>query len=384
MKKLLLLSKAQFNTGASYRRVEQLAMLFQSAGYRVVVYCVSDLPGGTTINQTDSIIIKSIWKAPTGLKQKLMSWLSEKKSFLKAIATESPDAICVYSTVSYGAAKAIKALSLKKGIPLFWDVVEERKPFQRLRIRSMLGYNIPNYLINSKLIDPSIRVVCVSKHLSDFFKRKGVKTFYLPITMSVPNSKPSCYRGAKIEFLYSGIPTGRDLLFEILKAFLLLPEDLLSRVSLTVCGLGTDKLDFSSAGIDERCVQELKTFTRFLGQISLDEMKGVLRKANFSLLLKDEDKIYSKAGFPTKISEALANGIVPICNLSSDLGDYLTDGFNSYICNGHTPLSMKEQLVRACQNFDAEYETLSENAYMTASKELNTKSFESDFVRFVC
>lgn len=383
MKKVVLVSKAQFEMGASYRRVEQLAKLFKSAGFEVAAYCISGSSAGTVLERKDGITMKSVWKKPSGFKNKFLTWMFEKTLFLKAIRLEKPDAICAYSTMSFSAAYNVRRFCQRNQIPLYWDVVEKRKPFQSFRIKSMLEYNIPNYLINSVVIKAPTRVIAVSKHLVNFFERKGIKTFYLPITMTVPDTEPVRPHGDKIHFLYSGIPFGRDLIFEILKAFLDLPDDILARISLTICGSGTDKLAFSSAGIDERSVCKLKTFTNFLGQISLDQMQQVLAETNFSLLLKDEKKIYSKAGFPTKISEALANGIVPICNISGDLGEFLEDGLNSYICSGHDCKSMSEQIVRACREFESKYSFLSVNAYKTAASRLNIKTFELGFSKFV-
>ena len=47
--------------------------------------------------------------------------------------------------------------------------------------------------------------------------------------------------------------------------------------------------------------------------------------------MRPSDERYAKAGFPTKVVESLSLGTPMLCNLSSDLAMYLTDGENSII-----------------------------------------------------
>lgn len=67
------------------------------------------------------------------------------------------------------------------------------------------------------------------------------------------------------------------------------------------------------------------------GRISRTEVLEDIKCLTFSILLREENLRYAKAGFPTKVVESLFCKTPVICNISSDLAKYLNDGENSMI-----------------------------------------------------
>jgi len=56
---------------------------------------------------------------------------------------------------------------------------------------------------------------------------------------------------------------------------------------------------------------------------------------------------YAQAGFPTKVVESLALGTPVICNLTSDLGNYIHDGAEGIVCADYQPEDLVAALERA-------------------------------------
>ena len=75
---------------------------------------------------------------------------------------------------------------------------------------------------------------------------------------------------------------------------------------------------------------------------------------------------YVQNGFPSKISEALSNATQVLCNILSDLADYLKEEYNTVICDEHSPVSINEALKRALELTSAEKHQTSFNAIETA------------------
>ena len=63
--------------------------------------------------------------------------------------------------------------------------------------------------------------------------------------------------------------------------------------------------------------------------------------------MRSAEQRYAKAGFPTKVVESLSRSTPVICNLTSDLKDYLTDGQDALIVDACSAEALKVQLERA-------------------------------------
>lgn len=81
----------------------------------------------------------------------------------------------------------------------------------------------------------------------------------------------------------------------------------------------------------------------FLGRISHKEAIQQIKSADWSIIIRDNNKVV-RAGFPTKIVESITCGIPVIANEFSNITDYLDDG-NSIIC---TQKTIESAIMMAC------------------------------------
>ena len=92
----------------------------------------------------------------------------------------------------------------------------------------------------------------------------------------------------------------------------------------------------------ERHVQSI----RFLGKMAHREAVGVLKAADFSVFVRERNRV-SEVGFPTKYAEAATLGIPVLTNRSSDIADYLVDGENGILLPDCSPTEIERGLARA-------------------------------------
>ena len=118
-------------------------------------------------------------------------------------------------------------------------------------------------------------------------------------------------------------------------------------------------------------IQSLGESLRVHGRVPHEEAVEWVSKANYTLLLRNSNLRYAKAGFPTKIVESLKYGTPPMCNLSSDLSDYLEDLKNALIIEDCTAESVKEAAEKAISISVDEYARMRKNARETAIDKLD-------------
>jgi glycosyltransferase involved in cell wall biosynthesis len=85
-------------------------------------------------------------------------------------------------------------------------------------------------------------------------------------------------------------------------------------------------------GVGTKLIESLGAGIQFGGRLQGPEVYAALRRADFGVLFRDDAR-WSRACFPSKVPELLALGVPMLCNLTSDLGQYLTHGHNAIIAN---------------------------------------------------
>ena len=76
-------------------------------------------------------------------------------------------------------------------------------------------------------------------------------------------------------------------------------------------------------------------------------MIDLIKDADFVPLLRPQIVRYAQAGFPTKVPESLSLGTPIICNLTSDLGDFIRDESEGIICRDYSIDAFVEALENA-------------------------------------
>lgn len=265
-----------------------------------------------------------------------ISYLKERK--------EKIDLLLVVDMMPYDFG-LINKYADKNGIKLFHDSVEWYSPEEFKNGKKNIFYQMKEYT-NRKAIRGKWRVIAISQFLKEHFEKQCDKAVRIPVIMDVKAIAPNLEipRKGKTVYVYAGSPEGKDYLKEILEGFSLLDRQRLDNVEIHIIGVNKEQLI-------ERCAVKadvLETLGNVLiahGRVPREEVVEWVKRADFSLLLRNAELRYAKAGFPTKVVESLSCGTPPLCNLSSDLGLYLQNQVNAVLIEECSAESVKDALL---------------------------------------
>lgn len=114
----------------------------------------------------------------------------------------------------------------------------------------------------------------------------------------------------------------------MIKGFDLLPSNFKSKIEVNIYGVHEKQ---AKKWFSTKLYKRISKFVNFYTNVKREQLINAIMHSDFSILLRNSDEEFAKAGFPTKISESLFYGVPPITNISSDLNDYLIDKYNSII-----------------------------------------------------
>lgn len=352
-------------------RQHKLAIMCREIGYESLVVGLGK-SNGMKHESIDGITYVSLREGADNVRDKVMSHLRYWKRLKKEMATYQPDVIIMDDL---GAAKTIKLKQYckKKKIRLIHDSVEWYSPEQFKHGKFSMAY-IEKDILNRFLIDKTCGVIAISRYLEEHFKSKGCQCVRIPIVITEADlCKEKELPKDKIVFTYAGQPGRKDYLHVMLDAFALLPDNMLQRVVFNI--VGCTKEQMLAAGISGEVLKKLNKQLVIHGRVSHEEVLHILKETHFTLLMRSPVQRYAKAGFPTKVVESLSRSTPVICNLTSDLGEYIVDGQNGFIvaeCSSH---SLQQQLFRAIGQSVTQRARMCSEAYETADKCFRYKAY---------
>lgn len=291
---------------------------------------------------------------------------------------ENPTLILLVDTLPY-AWKLIEKYGVKNNIKLVHDSVEWYSPEEFSNGENNLQYKLKEKT-NTEIINKNWNVVAISKLLQEHFDKTAKKVIRVPVIMDTASIPFNDEKGEsdKAKFVYVGAPGKKDYLKEILEGFELLPKEYKALCELHIIGVTANQL-INVCGVKEETLSQLENILSAHGRLPHEEAVEWVRKADYTLLLRDANLRYAKAGFPTKIVESLTCGTPPVCNLSSDLGLYLKDGENSFICESHKPKDLKTTLIKAINCSTEQRNKMRKSARKTAEENFDYKKYIGNF-----
>lgn len=345
-------------------RQHKLAVMCKALGHEALIVglgnsnnlCVQDYNGTKFISlrQGESKVIDKI-------ASHTMYWHRLKK----LINEFGPDVV-IMDDLGLWKTFRIKQFCKRKHIRLIHDSVEWYSPEQFKRGKFSWGY-IRKDLLNRFLIDESCGVIAISSYLYNYFSGKGCTCVRIPIVVSAEDlSGEKKLPDDKVVFTYAGQPGKKDYLHVMLEAFALLPDELLCRAVFNI--VGCTKEQMLAAGINEAVLEKLDKQLVIYGRVSHNEVLNILKETHFTLLMRSPVQRYAKAGFPTKVVESLSCSTPVICNLTSDLGEYLTDSVDSLIAVDCSADALRKCLETAISLPESERRKMCNQAELTARK----------------
>ena len=292
---------------------------------------------------------------------------------------KNPSVIMLVDTLPY-AWKLIEGFGVKNNIKLIHDSVEWYSPEEFSNGEKNVQY-ILKEKTNTKIINKNWNVVAISKFLEAHFKNIAKDVVRVPVVMDTESILFEIEKkqiSQKTRFVYVGAPGRKDYLKEIIESFELLEKQYKEMCELHIVGV-TEKELVKACGVKETTLENLKGLLSAYGRLPHSEAIRWVREADFTLLLRDSDLRYAKAGFPTKIVESLSCGTPPVCNFSSDLDIYLKDGENAFISHSHKPEDLKNALIKAISCSLKQKNEMRKSARRTAEENFDYKNYIDTF-----
>lgn len=346
------------NGDAGALRQHKLAIMCRELGYEPLVVGLGKSNGMKHVS-IDGITYISLREGAGNVRDKIMSHLRYWKRLKKVMATYKPDVIIVDDL---GTTKTIriKQYCKRNKIRLIHDSVEWYSPEQFKHGKFSRAY-IRKDILNRFLIDKSCGVIAISRYLEEHFKSKGCQCVRIPIVIAETDlCEEKELPEDKVVFTYAGQPGKKDYLHVMLDAFALLPDEMLQRVVFNI--VGCTKEQMLAAGISGAVLEKLNEQLVLHGRVSHEEVLHILKGTHFTLLMRSPVQRYAKAGFPTKVVESLSRSTPVICNLTSDLNEYLIDGTNALIVTDGDCQTLEKVLEKAISMSEQERVCMCKNA----------------------
>lgn len=380
--KALIISMYRYPDGfAETVRMHYIAKLFQRNGYEVIIVARGECTE-FKMKEYDGISYLSLRGSRNGRLNKLFDFIWFTKHIKHVINDNGPfDAILVM-TIPTSTLIYVKRFAKEKRIMLLHDSVEWYSHEQFRFGRISLEYRKKEFWMKH-LIDNGFKIIAISKYLEDYFKEKKMVVARIPVIMDVTGvSKNKKVFDSKITILYAGSPGKKDYLSIVIEGLALLESEELINIKLVVAGVTKEQL-CKICGVDQQVIDRLGDSLQFLGRISRDKVIEALEFADFTVLLRSPTQRYAKAGFPTKVVESLASGTPVICNLTSDLSDYIKDKINGIIVSECTAESFAESLRRAEKLTFEERKAMCEEAHQSAVKYFDYRLYQSALAELI-
>jgi glycosyltransferase involved in cell wall biosynthesis len=385
--KTLIISYNKFPNGdAGAVRDYLFTKMFNKLGFNV---CVVGMGQNTNfaIKDYKGVAYVSLRHKGVTKKSRLLNYFGYTKKlfdFMKDYYSDSlPDIIFVVNMPIHSLF-SIKKFALKNNIKLIHDSVEWYSPKQ-----FKYGFLSPEFIIkelnNRFIVDKNFQVISISKFLHNYYSEKNISSIRIPVVFD--KYEISSYKNIsenKLVLIYAGSPGKKDYLYTIVKSLIYLPDVILNKIEFRI--IGVNELDLSKMFKNEiDLFSKVKSSLSICGRVPREEVFENLVQADFTVLLRESNLRYAKAGFPTKFVESIASGTPMISNITSDLGDYIKDMDNSIVVDNCDSKSFANALIRA---YELKFilkniKYMQEKARITFETHFHYENYIDDFRRFL-
>lgn len=341
---------------AGSRRVHGIACSLLEAGYNVVVGSGDHAPENlTTLKQSidNSCTLQYIGLGEIPFKQsnvltKAYHWfIAQGSRTIKWLDEQStkPAYVILYNAYTPYTFKLVNWCQLNN-IPLINDVVEFYDP--RQMNGGLFGpFNLMNKFNFHFLYTKGNGVIVISSYLEKYFLDRSCKVLRIPPTLDTdhitPNFEIRENNTNVITLAYTGTPGKKDLLDNVIEAIFRLDKKG-KYIKLIIAGPNVSEILQLPVFFNHR-IKKIPPFIQVLGPQSHENAISIISSAEYMPLLRPPLR-YAQAGFPTKVTESLASGTPVICNITSDLAEYIHDAVEGIICRDESTDAFIEALDR--------------------------------------
>ena len=218
-------------------------------------------------------------------------------------------------------------------------------------------------------------IISISRLLNDYYLSIGAKSIRIPSIFDVENSIYNTKLDNKnIKLIYTGsVGKSKEFLKPVLEAMLDYEN-----ITLDIYGLTKDKV-LNNIENDEGLLHKLGDKVTIHKWVSTGELYEAISNSNYQIFIKPERKS-SNAQFPTKLTESMSFGTPVICNNTGDIGLYIKDKENGFICDANDVSKTFDEISKLTNE---EYNKLRVNARNTALKYFDYRNYIKDVKEFI-
>ena len=355
---------------AAAHRVLSNAKIFRELGKKVVFVGIDKtLAPNSDVIQTHSMI-EGFHSFAVPYPRGKMGWLKyltnisdyirvcEKLGIVEMVIFYNFQSIAMKKLISYCKKHNIKQYAditewrSAKGERLVYRILKDSDTWYRMHI------------LHKKLDG----LIVISRYLENYYKIcKNV--IYIPaLTDSSEEKWQGSYTKSKevLKLVYAGNPGRKDRLDKLIEAL----DKVERRYLLDVIGITIEQ--YLSYYPNHKEILEKNRSIVFHGHLPHLETLEYIKRANYSCFLREDNRV-SKAGFPTKFTEAITCGTPIITNKTSNLEDYADGKVNGYLINTIEPKVMQELIDRIPYVIDVERELFDFHRYLNDMRMLFNK-----------
>lgn len=347
MKKIVyigLFNLEQMN--AAGKRVLANAKLISTIGREVILLGVNPLSKYKSIRESEKVIdgIRTFYfpaNVSGKLRYNVKAVFSLTVRFLQEEGIDSIEAIIYYGSPSLALyIMNLTGFARKNHIKIIADVVDWLS-INTGNLFFDLFKKTDMYIEKGILNKKADGAIVISSYLEKYYKSKVNDIIVLPpLTWekAVPKSKVN----NTPVIVYAGYPFRKnnksgssntmkdrldlaiDYLYEVYKAGIVFRFEI----------YGLSQADYlAHIPEDLSKIEQLGSHICFHGKVSMEEVNSTLKKADYTVLVRDVNRMTS-AGFPTKVPESISAGIPVITTRTSDIEKYTIEGKTIFFLDG--------------------------------------------------
>lgn len=346
---------------AAAHRVLNNAKALRELGYDVVFISANSSLESKAIAERDIVQGFDCWFTPYPNSGKgWVKYLTSLKSFKQIISNyTNVVAVICYNYQSLPFAR-IWSYCKKRNIKVISDCTE----WYDTKGSNIITTSIKSFdsFVRMKIIHRKLDgLIVISRYLENYYKdcRNVIR---IPPLVDKKESKWDLSARKNetdnITFLYAGSPgETKDKLNYIIETL----NGLKNKKNFLFQVIGITKEQYLNKFPEHTdMIIELQNRVVFLGRLSHINTLEYLKSADFSLFLRDINRM-TMAGFPTKFAESNTCGIPVITNKTSDLHEYLTDGENGYWLNIGNKIELSKELEGVLNTTREEINSMKKN-----------------------
>lgn len=169
-------------------------------------------------------------------------------------------------------------------------------------------------------------LIVISRYLERYYKKNKNVIYLPPLTDFNGINDQRCVKNHTdgLKLVYAGSPGLKDRINLLIEALAMVNR----KVHLDIIGISES--DYLKLYPEHKNKGLLSSNIVFHGRLSHKETVDYIKKADFSCFFRYDDRV-TKAGFPTKFSEAISLGVPILTNRSSNIDEYVRMGMNGIL-----------------------------------------------------